>query len=148
MTYDWLRALHVLSIISWMAGMLYLPRLFVYHVKAKPGSELSETLKIMERRLLLYIIGPAMVASYVFGIWMLVQNSSLLQEPYMYAKFAGVFGLQIVYVMLVRYRRAFADDRNNHSELFFRVLNEVPTLFMILIVIMALVRPWALTPHY
>ncbi len=141
MSYDWLRALHVLSVISWMAGMLYLPRLYVYHAKAKIGSDLSETLKIMERRLLRYIINPAMIASYVFGIWMLVMNQALLIEPYMHVKFAGIFGLQIVHAMLARYWRAFAQDRNTRSELFFRILNEVPTIFMIVIVIMIIVRP-------
>ncbi len=141
MSYDWLRALHVLSVISWMAGMLYLPRLYVYHAKAKIGSDLSETLKIMERRLLRYIINPAMIASYVFGIWMLVMNQALLVEPYMHVKLAGILGLQIVHAMLARYRRAFAQDSNTKSELFFRVLNEVPTIFMIVIVIMIIVRP-------
>ena len=141
MSYDWLRAFHVLSVISWMAGMLYLPRLYVYHTKAKNGSELSETLKIMERRLLRYIINPAMIASYVFGVWMLVVNPALLAEPYMHVKFVGILGLQIVHGMLGRYRRAFAQDRNTHSELFFRILNEVPTIFMIVIVIMIIVRP-------
>lgn len=142
MSYDWIKALHVISVISWMAGMLYLPRLFVYHVKAKKGSDLSETLKIMERRLLRYIIDPAMAASYIFGVWMLVLNTSLLKETYMLVKFGGVVGLQIVYFILCHHQRAFKEDKNTKPEVFFRVLNEVPTFFMILIVIMVVVRPW------
>jgi putative membrane protein len=94
----------------------------------------------MERRLLHAIINPAMIASYVFGVWMLAQNPGLLHERFMHAKFVGVLGLQIVYFMLVSYRRAFAKDRNTHSDLFFRVLNEVPTVFMILIVISIIVH--------
>src|SRR5580698_10451319 len=80
MSYNWIKALHIISVIAWMAGMLYLPRLFAYHADAKPGSELSETLKLMERRLLRFIINPAMIASYVFGIWMLALNPSLLHQ--------------------------------------------------------------------
>ncbi|MDR3451038.1 MAG: protoporphyrinogen oxidase HemJ [Alphaproteobacteria bacterium] len=143
MSYNYIKALHVIAVISWMAGMLYLPRLYVYHAGAKPGSELSETLKIMERRLLRFIINPAMIASYVFGIWMVTLNTQLLHEPFFHVKLAMLVGMQIVHAMLARYRRAFAQDRNIHSDKFYRVLNEVPTLLMIVIVIMAVAQPWA-----
>ena len=121
--------------------MLYLPRLYVYHATATVGSELSETLKIMERKLLRFIINPAMIASYVFGIWMLTINTGLLREPFMHVKFTALIGLQIVHALLARYRRAFAEDRNNHSAKFFRIMNEAPTLLMIVIVIMIVVKP-------
>ena len=95
--------------------MLYLPRLFVYHADAKPGSELSETLKIMERRLLRRIINPAMIATWIFGIWMLVLNPALLHAPFFHVKLAMVVMMQIVHGLLARYRRQFAEDRNTHS---------------------------------
>jgi len=141
MLYTWLKALHVISVIAWMAGMLYLPRLFVYHADAKPGSELSETLKIMERRLLRGIINPAMVATYFFGIWMLAMNQELLVAPFMQAKLGLVVIMQIVHVMLVRARRLFAEDKNRRPAIFYRILNEVPAVLIIGIVIMIIVRP-------
>jgi putative membrane protein len=141
MLYDWLKGLHVISVIAWMAGMLYLPRLFVYHVPAKPGSELSETLKIMERRLLRAIINPAMIATFVFGIWMLALNPDLLHQTFMLIKLSSVFLLAVLHGFLARYRRAFAEDRNIHSTLFFRILNEVPTALMIVIVLVIFLRP-------
>src|SRR4029079_3379233 len=100
MPYEWLKALHVISVIAWMAGMLYLPRLFVYHATAKPGSELSETLKVMERRLLRGIINPAMIASWGFSIWMLTLKPGLLHEPFMHVKLAMVVAMQIVHALL------------------------------------------------
>ena len=141
MSYEWLKAIHIISVLSWMAGMLYLPRLYVYHATATVGSELSETLKIMEHKLLRFIINPAMVASYVFGIWMLMINTGLIREPFMHVKFTALIGMQIVHALLARYRRAFAEDRNIHSAKFFRILNEAPTLLMIVIVIMIIVKP-------
>jgi len=141
MLYTWLKALHVISVIAWMAGMLYLPRLFVYHADAKPGSELSETLKIMERRLLRGIINPAMLATYFFGIWMLAMNQELLVAPFMQAKLGLVVIMQIVHVMLVRARRLFAEDKNRRPAIFYRILNEVPAVLIIGIVIMIIVRP-------
>jgi putative membrane protein len=140
-SYEWIKAFHVISVISWMAGMLYLPRLFVYHTTAKVGSELSETLKMMERRLLRFIINPAMIATYIFGIWMLSINTELLKEPFMHVKFAGILGMQITHGFFVSYRHAFALDQNRHSAKFFRILNEVPTVLMILIVIMIVAKP-------
>ena len=141
MLYTWLKALHVISTIAWMAGMLYLPRLYVYHASAKKGSGLSETLKIMERRLLRRIINPAMIATFVFGIWMLVLNPALLHQHFMQVKLAAVIVMTAIHGMLARYRRAFAEDRNTHSALYYRVLNEAPAVLIILIVIMIIVRP-------
>ena len=141
MSYEWIKALHVISVIAWMAGMLYLPRLFVYHADAKPGSELSETLKIMERRLLRRIVNPAMISTYVFGIWMLALNPGLLQQGFMHVKLAMVVIMQIIHTLLVRYRRYFATDRNIHSSRFYRILNEIPALLITVIVIMIVVRP-------
>jgi protoporphyrinogen IX oxidase len=141
MSYEWLKALHVISVIAWMAGMLYLPRLFVYHADAKPGSQLSETLKIMERRLLRRIINPAMIAAWVFGIWMLTVNPTLLRESFMHVKLTMVILMQIVHALLACYRRHFEQDRNVHSARFYRILNEVPAALIVVIVIMIVVRP-------
>jgi putative membrane protein len=141
MPYSWLKALHIIAVIAWMAGMLYLPRLFVYHAGAKPGSELSETLKIMERRLLRLIINPAMIATFVFGMWMLMMNPALMHEPFMQMKLVLVLAMVGVHVYLVRCRRLFEMDRNRHSARFYRILNEAPTLLLIGIVILVVVRP-------
>jgi putative membrane protein len=141
MSYEWLKAYHVISVIAWMSGMLYLPRLYVYHANAEPGSQLSETLKVMERKLLRLIINPAMISTYFFGIWMLTINTGLLREPFMHVKFAAIAGMQITHALLARYRRAFAEDRNVHSVKFFRILNEVPAVLMVIIVVMIIARP-------
>ena len=139
--YLWVKALHVISIIAWMAGMLYLPRLYVYHCKAEPGSVQSETFKVMERRLLRAIINPAMIAAWVFGL-MLVAHLGLWDDPWMQAKFALLLGMQLIHAGFARWRRHFAADRNPHSERFYRFMNEVPTLLMIFIVILVIVRPF------
>lgn len=141
MTYEWIKALHIIAVISWMAGMLYLPRLYVYHATASVGSELSETLKIMERRLLRFIINPAMIITWALGLVMLVQNPALLQQTFMQVKIALLLGMQVCHAVMARYRRAFANDRNAHSALYYRILNEVPTVLMIGIVIMVVVKP-------
>jgi putative membrane protein len=141
MLYIWLKALHVISVIAWMAGMLYLPRLYVYHAGAKKGSELSDTLKTMERRLLRGIVNPAMIAAWALGIWMLVLNPALLHQRFMHVKLGMLLAMQIVHALLARYRRAFAEDRNRHSALYYRILNEVPAVLIIVIVIMIIVRP-------
>lgn len=142
MAYQWIEALHVIAVIAWMAGMLYLPRLFVYHVGAAQGSEMTETFKTMERRLLRVIINPAMIATFVFGIWMIVMNPDLLHQGWLHGKLALVAGMVALHVMLARWRRAFAEDRNIHSAKFYRVINEVPTLLMIGIVILVMIKPF------
>src|ERR1044072_8379860 len=129
MLYDWLLALHIIAVIAWMAGMLYLPRLFVYHARAAKGSELSETFKVMERRLLRAIINPAMVAAWILGLCLAWQGDHWL-EGWFHAKVALLIGMQIVHAGLARWRRAFANDANVHSERFYRIMNEVPTLLL------------------
>ena len=141
MSYDWIKALHIISVISWMAGMLYLPRLFVYHATAKIGSELSETLKIMERRLLRFIINPAMIASFIFGVWLLCLNPELVHQGFMRTKLVLVILLTVVHGFLARYRKAFDRDNNQHTARFYRYLNEIPTVLMIGIVLLVIVKP-------
>ncbi len=142
MLYLWMKALHVISVIAWMAGMLYLPRLYVYHAGVKPGSEASETFKVMERRLLKAITTPAMISSILFGAIMLVMTPEWFQQGWLHVKLTCVVGLLAVHGMLARSRRAFAEDRNTHSPLYYRVINEAPTLLMIVIVIMVIVKPF------
>ncbi len=138
--YDWMKALHVISVIAWMAGLLYLPRLFVYHCAAEIGSVQSETFKVMERRLLKAIMNPAMIASWVFGLAVLYGGGHWT-EPWMHAKLALVVIMTISHMMMGGWRRAFAEDRNTRSSLFYRIANEVPTVLMILAVILVIVKP-------
>jgi len=138
--YEWIKALHVIAVIAWMAGLLYLPRLFVYHCAAAPGSELSETLKVMERRLLRGIMNPAQGAVFVFGgmlAW--VQDWG---QGWLIAKLVLVAGLVVVHHLLALWRKDFAKDRNTRPARFYRLWNEVPTLLMIGIVILVIVRPF------
>ncbi|HSR73100.1 MAG TPA: protoporphyrinogen oxidase HemJ [Kiloniellales bacterium] len=139
--YLWVKALHIISVIAWMAGMLYLPRLYVYHCAAEPGSAQSETFKVMERRLLRAIINPAMIASWVFGL-LLVADLDLWTEPWMHAKFALLLGMQLAHAAFARWRREFAADRPRRSTRLYRIANEVPTALMIGIVILVVVRPF------
>lgn len=139
--YLWVKALHIIAVIAWMAGMLYLPRLYVYHCEAEPGSRQSETFKVMERRLLRAIINPAMIAAWVFGL-MLVANNDLWAAGWMHAKFALLIVMQLVHAGFARWRRYFARDENRHSQRFYRIMNEVPTVLMIGIVVLVVVRPF------
>jgi putative membrane protein len=139
--YLWLKALHVIAVIAWMAGMLYLPRLFIYHCEAEPGSQQSETFKVMERRLLRAIINPAMVATWVLGLW-LAWDAGLFRNGWMHAKLALVVAMSAIHGMFVRYVRDFAEDRNRRPQRFYRIVNEVPTLLMIGIVILVIVKPF------
>jgi putative membrane protein len=141
MLYLWLKALHVIAVIAWMAGMLYLPRLFVYHCDAEIGSRQSETFKVMERRLLRAIINPAMIVTWVVGLW-LVHESGFFKAGWMHAKFVLVIAMSAIHGFYVRWVRAFAEDRNVHSQKFYRVMNEIPTLLMIGIVILVIVKPF------
>jgi putative membrane protein len=137
----WLLSLHIIAVIAWMAGMLYLPRLFVYHADAKPGSELSETFKVMERRLLRAIINPAMIAAWILGLTMATWGHHWA-EGWFHAKLALLIALSIVHAAFARWRRQFAQDRNPHPARFYRMVNEVPTVLMIGIVILAITRPF------
>ena len=140
MLYEWIKAAHVIAAIAWMAGMLYLPRLYVYHCAAEKGSAQSETFKIMERRLLRGIINPAMIATWGFGLW-LAYLGNLWGAPWFHLKLALLLGMQLIHAALARWRRAFANDANLHSAKFYRVINEVPTLLLIGIVIAVIVKP-------
>ncbi|MBO90108.1 MAG: TIGR00701 family protein [Rickettsiales bacterium] len=139
--YAWVLALHIISIIAWMAGLLYLPRLFVYHVDAVVGSELSETLKIMERRLFHAIMMPAMIASWFFGLWIAVKTDAYL-EVWFHIKLALVVFLSASHLMMGKWRKDFALDQNIRSARFYRFANEVPTLLMVGIVILVIVKPF------
>jgi putative membrane protein len=139
--YLWIKALHVISVIAWMAGMLYLPRLFVYHVDAPEGSPQSETFKVMERRLLRAIINPAMIAAWVFGLAMIFIGD-LWDQPWLWAKLVLVVMLSGLHGMLSRWRRDFEHDRNTRTARFYRLVNEVPTVLMIGIVILVIVKPF------
>jgi putative membrane protein len=139
--YLWLKALHVIAVIAWMAGILYLPRLFVYHAMQVPGSEVSETFKVMERRLLRYIMNPAMMVSLLLGGWLIIINPDLLEESWMQFKILALVIMTGVHASLSRWRRFFAIDKNTFSPGFFKVINEVPTVLMITIVLLAVVKP-------
>lgn len=139
--YGWIKAVHIIAVMSWMAGLLYLPRLFVYHVAAKPGSELSETFKTMERRLYMAIMTPAMVVSWVLGLW-LVQEANFWVVPWMQAKLVLVVLMTGLHFYLAVCLSRFADDQNEKSARFYRILNEGPTLLMIAIVMLVVVKPF------
>lgn len=144
--YTWFRALHVISVIAWMAGMLYLPRLYVYHAAAEPGSDKSETFKIMERRLLRGIMNPAMIATWVFGLLMLYvgyTNQFLtMADGWLHVKLLAVILMTGMHGMYSAWRKDFAGDRNKRSANFYRVMNEVPTVLFVIIVIMVIVKPF------
>lgn len=137
----WVKAFHIMSVIAWMASMLYLPRILVYHADSAVGSEKSETFKVMERRLLRGIADPAMAATWIFGLWY-AWLIGAFSEYWLHAKLFFVVLLSAYHGMLVRFVRAFAEDRNTRSARFFRMINEVPALFMIAIVILVVVKPF------
>src|SRR5712671_253835 len=139
--YPWVKAFHVIAVMSWMAGMLYLPRLFVYHCGAEKGSRQSETFKVMERRLLRGILNPAMVASWALGLWT-VYDGGWISAHWLHLKLLLVVALSAVHGMLVRWTADFAADRNRRSEHFYRIANEVPAVLMVGIVIMAVIKPF------
>jgi protoporphyrinogen IX oxidase len=140
--YLWLKAFHIVAVVAWMAGLLYLPRLFVYHADAEKGSELSETLKIMERRLLRIIMNPAFALTFLLGGLMLLANPALLHQGWMHAKILFALLLAGFHHLLGRWRKDFLFDRNRRSGKFYRKINEVPTIGLIVIVIMVVVRPF------
>jgi protoporphyrinogen IX oxidase len=139
--YPWAKVIHVVAVISWMAGMLYLPRLFVYHVDAEKGSVQSETFKVMERRLLRGIINPAMIVSWVFGLWM-AWKIFHFEGGWLHAKIALVLILSGLHGYLAGAVRKFAEDRNEKPARHWRIVNEIPTLLMIGIVILVIVKPF------
>jgi protoporphyrinogen IX oxidase len=141
--YPWIKVCHIVSIVAWMAGLFYLPRLFVYHAEAPRGSETAETFKVMERRLLRGIMNPAMTASYLFGI-LLALTPGLVDwhRGWIYGKLAAVAALTLLHHMLALWRKDFAADRNRHSARFYRIANEIPTLLLIIIVGLVVVKPF------
>jgi protoporphyrinogen IX oxidase len=141
MLYDWLKALHVIAIIAWMAGMLYLPRLFVYHAEAPKGSIQSETFKIMERRLLKAIINPAMIVTWVLGL-VLAWQGAWWTAGWLHGKLLLVLILSGLHGIYARRLKEFAADRNTRPARYYRILNEVPTVLMIGIVILVIVKPF------
>jgi protoporphyrinogen IX oxidase len=139
--YPWVKAAHVIAVISWMAGMLYLPRLFVYHAETEKGTAQSETFKVMERRLLRAIINPAMAATWILGLW-LAWTGFQFTGGWLQAKMAAVIGLSAMHGYFARAVRLFAEDRNDRSARHWRMMNEIPTLLMIAIVILVIVKPF------
>jgi protoporphyrinogen IX oxidase len=139
--YLWAKAIHVIAVISWMAGMLYLPRLFIYHCEAEPGSTQSETFKVMEQRLLRVIINPAMIVTWVFGLWLAWEGFSF-QPGWLHAKIALVLVLSGIHGYFSAAVRRFSEDRNTKPARHWRLVNEGPTVLMILIVVLVIVKPF------
>ena len=139
--YLWAKALHVIAVIAWMAGMLYLPRLFVYHCDAPAGSPLSETFKMMERRLLKAIINPAMIATWVFGLF-LAWRGGFFGSPWLHIKLTLVLVMSAVHGYFAGAVRKFAEGRNTVSQKTWRLLNEVPTVLKIGIVLLVILKPF------
>ena len=141
MSYDVIKALHLISTMSWMAGLLYLPRLFVYHAETTVGSVRAETFKVMERRLLKAIMNPAMIASFVFGIWMIILAPGLFYEPWMHVKILCVLLMAGCHGVFSKMRRRLENDEPPQPPRAYRIWNEVPTVLMVIIVFMAVVKP-------
>ena len=142
MTFLWIKALHIVAIIAWMAGLLYLPRLFVYHAGTTVGSEASETFKVMERRLLRAIMNPAMIAVFILGgALVMIEGSELMHAGWFHIKVLLVVALTVMHGLMARWRKEFERDERRRTAKFFRFANEVPTLVMIAIVILAVVKP-------
>jgi putative membrane protein len=139
--YNLVKTGHIVAVVAWMAGMLYLPRLFVYHADTDPGTQQSETFKLMERRLLKAIINPAMGATWLFGL-LLAWGAGFFSAPWLHAKLVLVLILSGLHGFLVRCLKDFATDRNRRSARFFRVLNEVPTVILVLVVFLVVVKPF------
>ncbi|WP_404979063.1 protoporphyrinogen oxidase HemJ [Bosea sp. BE125] len=139
--YEWIKAFHVMAVIAWMASMLYLPRLMVYHAEAQTGSIQSETFKIMERRLLKGIMTPSMIVTWILGLY-LAWSAFGFKGGWLHGKILLVFILSGIHGYLVGRVRAFAEDRNLKSARFYRIINEVPAVLMALIVILVIVKPF------
>jgi putative membrane protein len=144
--YGWVKAFHIIAVFAWMAGMLYLPRLFVYHCAAEKGSVQSETFKVMERRLLRLIVNPAMIATWVFGLWLAWlgpdSHYGWFASGWLQTKLVLVVILSAVHGLLARWMKAFARDENRHSARFYRIINEIPTLLLIGIVLLVVLKPF------
>ena len=139
--YNWLKAFHVIAIIAWMAGMLYLPRLFVYHAGAAKGSDTAETFKIMEYRLLKVIMNPAMIIAWILGLW-LAWAGGFFGDVWFWIKFVAVVGMTAAHGSLAKAVRLFADDRNQRSPRTWRMINEIPTVLMFIAVLAVILKPF------
>ena len=140
--YSLIKAFHVISMVAWMSAILYLPRLFVYHTTVKRNSEASKMLKIMEYRLQKFIMNPAMLLTIIFGVFLLKTNGIInWAEKWIYFKLLGVFLLLVVHNLLGRYRKDFFLDKNKHSGRFYKILNEVPTILLIVIILLVYLKP-------
>ena len=139
-----IKAFHLIAVIAWMAGLLYLPRLYVYHAMSKTGSEQSETFKVMERRLLRAITTPAMLLAWAFGLILIFYFDVIdwREDGWFHAKLTLVILLTAYHGALGRWRRGFAEDKNTHSDKFYRVVNEIPTVIMVLVVLLVIVKPF------
>ena len=142
MSYDVIKALHLISVMSWMAGLLYLPRLFVYHAETTVGSVRAETFKVMERRLLKAIMNPAMIGSFIFGIWMIALNHGLVFEIWFQIKVLAVLAMATCHGKFSKMRRLLENDVQPLSSKTYRIWNEVPTVLMIIVVFMAVLKPF------
>lgn len=140
--YLWIKAGHIISVIAWMAGLLYLPRLFVYHCGAQVGSETSETFKVMERRLLKAIMNPAMLSSLFFGGLLLGDSSTDWSAGWLHVKLLCIAALVGIHMMMASWRRDFEADTNTKPQKYFRYANEVPTILMVIIVLVVVLKPW------
>jgi putative membrane protein len=142
MYYDIIKALHILSVISWMVGLLYLPRLFVYHADTEVGTVRAETFKVMERRLLKVIMTPAMIASFIFGIWMIALNHGLVFETWFQTKILAALAMAACHGKFAKMRRLLENDSQPLSSKIYRVWNEVPTVLLTIIVFLAVLKPF------
>lgn len=140
--YLWLKAFHIISMVAWMAGMFYLPRLFAYHAESSVGYDKAQTFKVMERRLIRIIMNPAMIATWLFGLLMIVANPEIVQSGWFHAKFALVLGMSGLHGMFSKWRKAFERDENTRPPKFYKIWNEVPTVLMIVIVILVVIKPF------
>ncbi|WP_375326554.1 protoporphyrinogen oxidase HemJ [Candidatus Tisiphia endosymbiont of Nemotelus uliginosus] len=140
--YLWFKAFHVISVICWMVGLLYLPRLYAYHAKTTVGSESDKTFQLMESRLLRIIMNPAMIITYILGLTNAYIYGLVALGTWFHIKMTAVLGLTVFHGLLARWRKNFINGKNRHTERFFRTVNEVPTVFMILAVIMVVVKPF------
>ncbi|RYE06162.1 MAG: protoporphyrinogen oxidase HemJ [Rickettsiaceae bacterium] len=140
--YLWFKALHIISIICWMAGIFYLPRLYVYHTRAQCGSELDITFQTMEYKLLKFVMNPAMISSYVFGIINASIYGFSALGVWFHVKMLAVIGLTIFHMLLAKWRKDFVVGNNKHGEKFYRIANEVPTILMVMAVFMVVIKPF------
>ncbi|MEM9422100.1 MAG: protoporphyrinogen oxidase HemJ [Pseudomonadota bacterium] len=143
MLYPWIKSFHMIAVIAWMAGMMYLPRLFVYHHQAETGGEAAKFFTLMEGRLLRFIINPSMMATWILGILLIVVQPVWAGQPWFWVKFVAVLGISAVHGLYSKATKQFAAGQKPRTEAFWRKMNEVPFVLLILIVIMVIVKPFA-----